>query len=118
VVRYSLAAQAVTHARAKCCAPRFNAGMSTLPRTSYIVAYVALLITAVSVAVMAVQPSKRDLSKLVRPGMVATKAAASAMTANQSFTDGMPAAPTSALNGAVIDKAFESPPQVVAQRRK
>jgi hypothetical protein len=96
--------------------------MSTLPRTSHIVAYVALLITAVSLATMAVRPSPRDLSKLARPGMVATKlstkAATAAMTANQSLTDGMAAAPTSALNGAVIDKAFEGAPQVVAQRRK
>jgi hypothetical protein len=92
--------------------------MSTLPRTPYIVAYVALLVTAVSVAVMAVQPSKRDLSKLARPGMVTTKATTAAMTANQSLTDGMASAPTPALSGAVVDKAFESPPQVVAQRRK
>ncbi len=92
--------------------------MSTLPRTSHIVAYVALLITAVSVATMAVRPSPRDLSKLARPGMVATKAAAAAMTASQSMTDGMGPVPTAALNGAVIDKAFEGAPQVVAQRRK
>lgn len=91
--------------------------MSTLPRTPYIVAYVALLVTAVSVAVMAVQPSPRDLSKLARPGVVATKAASSALTTHQAFTDGM-AAPSAALSGAVIDKAFEATPQVVAQRRK
>jgi hypothetical protein len=92
--------------------------MSTWSRAPYLVAYMAFLTTAVSVAVMTAQPSKRDLSKLVRPGVVASEAAVSTVTANRAVTDAMPAIPTSDFNSAVIDKAFEKPPHVVAERRK
>jgi hypothetical protein len=116
--RYRWGARAVTHARVNCDVLRFNAAMNTLPRAPYIVAYVAFLVIAVCVAVMAVQPSKRDLSKLAGPGSEAYNTAASAIKTHPSFSDSKPAAPTSALTGSLVDPAVESPTQVVAQRRK